>query len=157
MAHTPKLARKDPAIGRKKPQLWHGFGADWATGALGPRSPSYQRFAAWSRPSIDITRARPKPSSIAIAVSKSSSCGSACAPGTKRASSNELGTMSPTPTSPGKIRSRYGIQSGARNASGPGRTTTSQIVGCESASTFAMVMHQRHPAQPCRGRNKSAC
>ena len=45
-AHTPNALRNEPAIGKKNPHEPHGFGASFAIGAFGPRSPSYQRFAA---------------------------------------------------------------------------------------------------------------
>jgi len=45
-AHTPKDARKDPAIGKKNPHVWQGFGALCAIAAVGPRSPAYQRLLA---------------------------------------------------------------------------------------------------------------
>ena len=60
---TPKAVRREPAIGIKNPQDTHGFGAAFAIGVRGPRSPSYHRLLAASLPIIDKTLALPNPNS----------------------------------------------------------------------------------------------
>src|SRR6476469_8574555 len=87
LAHTPKKDRRAPAIGRKYPQEEQGEEAFSATSACGPFSPSYQRWAAASRPSADSTRLRPSPSSY-VASSSTSSSPVASKPGSSSGSSS---------------------------------------------------------------------
>src|SRR6266508_1946261 len=115
-------------------------------GALGPRSPSYQRCAVSRRPSRDITRARPRPSSHET----SSTAGSSdrTYPGTSRSSSGAVGNRSPTPRSPGLSRSCHGTQLGASKASGPGSSAVSETVTCLLRETRVTVTAQRQPRYP---------
>src|SRR5690606_20293026 len=101
LAHTPKKDRSAPAIGTKKPHVAHGAGAFCATGEFGPESPSYQRWAAASRPSAESTRGRPSPSSHATATSSSPSMPVASKPASSSGSSSIFGVTSPGPMSPG--------------------------------------------------------
>ena len=43
LAQTPKVSASGPAMRMRKPHDVHWSGADWAIGAEGPPSPSYQR------------------------------------------------------------------------------------------------------------------
>ena len=75
--------RTSPTAGRRAgpgSRRWCSWsGADWASGASGPPSPSYHRWAASSRPSSDSVRTRPRPRSwatVRIAAFSSASSGS---------------------------------------------------------------------------------
>src|SRR5690349_15299010 len=114
LAHTPKKERSAPAIGRKYPHVEHGSDAFSATSECGPLSPSYQRWAAASRPSADSTRLRPSPSSNS-ATSSTSSSPVASNPCTSSGSSSLYGSTSPAPRSPGARRSAYGSHCGDNN------------------------------------------
>src|SRR3954449_5428685 len=121
-------------------------------GASGPWSPSYQRWAVSIRPSCDITRGRPRPSSQET----SSTAGSSLStyPGASRSSSGAVGIRSPTPRSPGWSRSFHGSQPGASSASGPGSSTVSQMVTCRLRGTRVTVTAHRQPLYPARWDSK---
>src|SRR5215217_5911810 len=65
LPQAPNSSPSEPAMGSQNPQVPHRPGAWVAIGVSGPLSPEYHRSAASSRPSWDITRRRPRPSSKA--------------------------------------------------------------------------------------------
>ena len=94
LAQTPNEVASAPPSRTRKPQEAHGAGAACAIGDAGPLSPSNQRSAASSRPSIESTRSRPSPSSrmtsrISRPVRASSASSPTRKPGTRRGSSSD--------------------------------------------------------------------
>ena len=65
LAQTPNSSESGPAMRTRKPQVVQLSGAERASGASGPPSPSYHRCAASSRPSERSVRTRPRPRSWA--------------------------------------------------------------------------------------------
>jgi hypothetical protein len=142
--HTPKTVPSDPISRTMNPQLLHGAAAASAAGAVGPRSPAYQRSAACRLPSGDSTRARARASS-SMATRSSSSSPVGTYPGSSRGSSGENGSTSPGPMSPGLRRSAHGTQGLASTAPSPGSSSASHTVAARARGTRASVTVHCHP------------